>query len=133
MAQTVRAFNEAEAHPGVSLILAYSPCIAHGIDMSTHMTHQKKAALSGYWPLYRYDPALEAQGRPGLRLDSRAPTIPFADYAREEARFSMLQRINPTRADELMRLAQKDIDDRWHFYEQMVEIHRTAEYAEVTE
>jgi pyruvate-ferredoxin/flavodoxin oxidoreductase len=133
MTQTVRAFTEAAAHPGVSLILAYSPCIAHGIDMSTQMTHQKKATESGYWPLFRYDPAREAEGMPGLRLDSRTPTISFAEYAREEARFSMLRRTNPERADELMRLAQQDIDNRWNLYEQMVEIHRTAEFAEVSE
>lgn len=133
MTQTVRAFAEAEAHPGVSLILAYSPCIAHGIDMSTQMTHQKKASESGYWPLFRYDPSREAVGKAGLRLDSRSPTIPFVEYAREEARYSMLKRVNPERADELMRLAQQDINDRWNLYEQMVEIHRTAEYAEVTE
>jgi pyruvate-ferredoxin/flavodoxin oxidoreductase len=133
MTQTVRAFAEAEAHPGVSLILAYSPCIAHGIDMGTMMTHQKKATESGYWPLYRYDPAREAQGDPGLRLDSRTPTIPFVEYAQEEGRYAMLKRTNPERAEELMRLAQQDIDDRWNLYEQMVEIHRTAEYAEVTE
>jgi pyruvate-ferredoxin/flavodoxin oxidoreductase len=133
MTQTVRAFAEAEAHPGVSLILAYSPCIAHGIDMGTQMTHQKKATESGYWPLFRYDPAREAQGDPGLRLDSRTPTIPFEEYAREEGRYAMLKRTNPERAEELMRLAQQDIDDRWNLYEQMVEIHRTAEFAEVTE
>lgn len=127
--QTVRAFIEAEAHPGVSLILAYSPCIAHGIDMSQQLSHQRKATESGYWPLYRYDPNLE--GGPGLRLDSRAPSIRFADFAGDEARFSMLQRANPERFDELMALAQKDIDDRWHFYEQMVEVERTAEFAEV--
>ncbi len=133
MTQTVRAFAEAEAHPGVSLILAYSPCIAHGIDMGTQMTHQKKATESGYWPLFRYDPAREAQGDPGLRLDSRTPTIPFEEYAREEGRYAMLKRTNPERAEELMRLAQQDIDNRWNLYEQMVEIHRTAEFAEVTE
>ncbi len=133
MAQTVRTFIEAEQHPGVSLILAYSPCIAHGIDMSKQMTHQKKATESGYWPLYRYDPAREAANQPGMRLDSRKPTIPFGEYAREEARFSMLRRADPERAEELSRLAQQDIDDRWNLYEQMVEIHRTAEYGEVSE
>ena len=131
--QTLRAFREAAAYPGPSLILAYSPCIAHGIDMGTQMTHQKKATESGYWPLFRYDPAREAQGDPGLRLDSRTPTIPFEEYAREEGRYAMLKRTNPERAEELMRLAQQDIDDRWNLYEQMVEIHRTAEFAEVTE
>jgi pyruvate-ferredoxin/flavodoxin oxidoreductase len=131
MTQTVKAFAEAEAHSGVSLILAYSPCIAHGIDMSTQMTHQKEAATSGYWPLYRYDPAYEAAGQPGLRLDSRKPTIRFKDFAEKEARFAMLARVNPERSSELMKSAQKDIDDRWHLYEQLVEVHRTAEYADL--
>ena len=131
MTQTVRTFAEAEAHPGVSLIIAYSPCIAHGIDMTMQMDHQKQATESGHWPLYRYDPALEAKGKPGLRLDSRAPSIPFKEFARTEARFDMLARANPERAEELFALAQKDIDNRWHFYEQMVEVHRTAEYSEL--
>jgi pyruvate-ferredoxin/flavodoxin oxidoreductase len=133
MTQTVRAFAEAERHPGVSLIIAYSPCIAHGIEMATQMSHQKEAAESGYWPLFRYDPALEAAGKPGLRLDSRKPTLRFKDFAQSEARFAMLSRANPERSEALMRLAQKDIDDRWHLYEQMVNIHRSAEYAEVGE
>ncbi|MDX1448153.1 MAG: thiamine pyrophosphate-dependent enzyme [Acidimicrobiia bacterium] len=133
MTQTVRAFAEAEKHRGVSLILAYSPCIAHGIDMSKQMTHQAKAAESGFWPLFRYDPAREADGKPGLRLDSRTPTIPFSEFARSEARFAMLRAANPERADWLLQRAQQDIDDRWHLYSQMVEIHRTAEYAEVEE
>jgi len=131
MTQTVRTFAEAEAHPGVSLIIAYSPCIAHGIDMTNQMDHQKQATESGHWPLYRFDPALEARGLPGLRLDSRAPTIPFKEFARTEARFDMLARANPERAEELFAQAQRDIDNRWHFYEQMVEVHRTAEYGEL--
>jgi pyruvate-ferredoxin/flavodoxin oxidoreductase len=133
MTQTVRAFSEAERHRGVSLILAYSPCIAHGIDMATMMSHQGTAAESGYWPLYRYDPAREAAGKPGLRLDSRTPTVPFSEFARVEGRFAMLRAANPDRAEELMKRAQQDIDDRWHFYEQMVSIHRTAEYADPEE
>jgi pyruvate-ferredoxin/flavodoxin oxidoreductase len=133
MTQAVRAFAEAEAYPGVSLIIAYSPCIAHGIEMSTQMTHQKEATESGYWPLYRYDPAREAAGEPGLRLDSRTPTIPFKEFASKEARFAMLAKVNPSHAAELMARAQQDIDDRWHLYEQMVTVHRTAEYAEVSE
>ncbi len=133
MTQVVRAFAEAAAYPGVSLILAYSPCIAHGIDMATQMSHQKEATESGYWPLYRYDPAREAAGEPGLKLDSRAPTMKFSDFAKKEARFAMLARSNPEHAEELMARAQQDIDDRWHLYEQMVTIHRTAEYAEVEE
>ncbi len=128
MTQTVKAFTEAAAHPGPSLIIAYSPCIAHGIDMSDMMGHQKMAADSGYWPLYRYDPRREAHGDHALHLDSRKPKIPFKDFAMTEARFSMLARTNPVVADELMTLAQQDIDDRWHLYEQMVEIERTARY-----
>ena len=131
--QTVKTLAEAEAHDGVSLVVAYSPCIAHGIDMSTQMTHQKDATSSGYWPLYRYDPGREAEGLPGLRLDSRKPTIAFKDFASKEARFAMLRRVDPDRADELIAGAQQDIDDRWHLYEQMVTIHRTAEYTEVEE
>jgi pyruvate-ferredoxin/flavodoxin oxidoreductase len=128
MTQTVKAMTEAAAHPGPSLVIAYSPCIAHGIDMSDMMGHQKMAADSGYWPLYRYDPRREAAGDHGLQLDSRKPTISFKDFALTEARFSMLARANPDVADELMMLAQRDIDDRWHLYEQMVEVERTARF-----
>ncbi|UCG41019.1 MAG: 4Fe-4S dicluster domain-containing protein, partial [Acidimicrobiia bacterium] len=131
--QTVRAFEEAEKHKGVSLILAYSPCIAHGIEMRTQMTHQKEATDSGYWPLFRYDPLLEEDGKPGLRLDSRAPTMSFKEFASKENRFAMLQRVNPEHANTLLAQAQQDIDNRWQLYEQMVEIHRTAVYEEVTE
>jgi pyruvate-ferredoxin/flavodoxin oxidoreductase len=131
--QTVKTIAEAEAHRGVSLIIAFSPCIAHGYDMKDQLSHQKAATDSGYWPLYRYDPAREAQGQPGLRLDSRAPTIPFKDYAHTETRFAMLGKVDPKGAEELLRRAQGDIDDRWHLYEQMVDVHRTAEYAEVEE
>ncbi len=131
--QTVKTLAEAEAHRGVSLVIAYSPCIAHGMDMRDQLGHQKAAADSGYWPLYRYDPAREAVGMPGLRLDSRKPSIPFKEFASKETRFAMLGKVDPTGAEALLEQAQKDIDDRWHLYEQMVNIHRTAEYAEVEE
>jgi pyruvate-ferredoxin/flavodoxin oxidoreductase len=127
----VKALAEAAAHPGPSLVIAYSPCIAHGIDMSDMMGHQKMAAESGYWPLYRYDPRREIAGDHGLHLDSRKPTIPFETFAMTEARFSMLARTRPEVAVELMGLAQRDIDDRWHFYEQMVEVERTARYGDL--
>ncbi|MEX1288001.1 MAG: pyruvate:ferredoxin (flavodoxin) oxidoreductase, partial [Acidimicrobiia bacterium] len=133
MTQTVRAMVEAERHPGVSLVIAYSPCIAHGYDMRFQMDHQATATATGHWPLFRYDPALEAEGHPGLRLDSRKPTKPFREYAATEGRFSMLERTNPEQAKELLARAQQDIDNRWQLYEQMVEIHRTAVYEEVTE
>ena len=131
MTQTVRALTEAAAHPGPSLVIAYSPCIAHGIDMSEMMDHQKMAAESGYWPLYRYDPTREERGDHALHLDSRKPSIAFREFALTEARFSMLARTSPAVADELMTLAQEDIDDRWHLYEQMVEVERTARFGMV--
>ncbi|MBT8216547.1 MAG: 4Fe-4S dicluster domain-containing protein, partial [Acidimicrobiia bacterium] len=133
MNQVVKAFAEAEAHPGTSLIIAFSPCIAHGIDMGTMMSHQKRASESGYWPLYRYDPAADAVGKPGLRLDSREPTISFKEFAAKEGRFAMLARANPEHADELAALAQRDIDNRWQLYEQMVKVHRTAVFEDLEE
>ncbi|HET9261323.1 MAG TPA: 4Fe-4S dicluster domain-containing protein, partial [Acidimicrobiia bacterium] len=131
--QTVKTIAEAEAHRGVSLVIAYSPCIAHGYDMKNQLSHQKAATDSGYWPLFRYDPAREAMGEPGLRLDSRAPTIPFKDYASTETRFAMLGKVDREGAEELLHHAQADIDNRWHLYEQMVNVHRTAEYSEIEE
>jgi pyruvate-ferredoxin/flavodoxin oxidoreductase len=133
MNQVVKAFAEAEAHPGTSLIIAFSPCIAHGIDMGTMMSHQKRAAESGYWPLYRYDPAADAVGKPGLRLDSREPTISFKEFAAKEGRFAMLARANPEHAEELAEQAQADIDNRWQLYEQMVHVHRTAVFEDLEE
>jgi pyruvate-ferredoxin/flavodoxin oxidoreductase len=133
MNQVVKAFAEAEAHDGTSLIIAYSPCIAHGIDMATMMSHQKEAAQSGYWPLYRYDPTAEAAGKPALRLDSRAPTIPFKEFAAKEGRFAMLARANPEYAATLVDQAQADIDNRWQLYEQMVDVQRIAVFEEEEE
>ena len=118
--QTVKAITEAEAHPGPSLVIAYSTCIAHGIDMSTSMSHQKDLVDSGYWPLYRFDPSKD--GDDTFRLDSRAPSKPFREVAEREARYAMLSRSNPDGADELMDLAQQDIDDRWALYSQFTEV-----------
>ena len=131
--QTTKTFAEAEAYRGVSLVIAYSPCIAHGFDLKDQLDHQKSATSSGHWPLYRYDPGREAGGEPGLLLDSRKPTIPFRQFAETESRFAMLGRADPKVAEALMRRAQQDIDDRWHLYEQMVQVHRTAEYTELEE
>ena len=118
--QTVKAITEAEAHPGPSLVIAYSTCIAHGIDMSTSMSHQKDLVDSGYWPLYRFDPAKEGDGT--FRLDSREPSKPFREVAASEARYAMLPRANPDGAEELMDLAQQDIDDRWELYRQFTNV-----------
>jgi pyruvate-ferredoxin/flavodoxin oxidoreductase len=123
-AQTIKAFREAESYPGPSLLLAYSHCIAHGINMTTSMTHQKDIVQCGMWPLYRYDPRLAHDHGHAFHLDSRAPKIPFRDVAMQEARFAMLARSNPEEADRLFALAQKDIEDQWHYYEQMAGVER---------
>ena len=125
-AQTVKAFVEAEAHPGPSLIIAYSHCIAHGINMTTAMTHQREAVASGYWPLYRFVPGGGKQdGRP-FHLDSRQPSVRFRDFAMKEARFGMLPLANPTEAEQLLNVAQTDIDERWHLYAQMAGVERVS-------
>ncbi|HSP10392.1 MAG TPA: pyruvate:ferredoxin (flavodoxin) oxidoreductase [Candidatus Dormibacteraeota bacterium] len=125
-AQTVKAFAEAEAHDGPSLIIAYSTCIAHGIEMSTAMSHQKEAVDSGYWPLYRFDPQREAAHEHPFVLDSRAPSMPLKDFAAKEGRYALLARSKPELAERLMNLAQKDVDERWHVYEQMAAVERNA-------
>ena len=122
--QTVRALLEADAWPGPSLVIAYSTCIAHGIDMSKSMTHQKEAVLSGHWPLYRYQPS-SGEGQP-FKLDSKPPSIPLAAFASTEARFAALKRSAPDRAEELLALAQADVDERWRYYEQLAEIERSV-------
>jgi len=108
------------------LIIAYSHCIAQGIDMTTAMSHQKEAAATGYWPLYRYDPRLAGDGAHPFHLDSRKPSLPFKNFAMKEARFSMLARSNPAHAERLLELAQRDIDERWRFYEQMAGVERSV-------
>lgn len=111
--QTLRAIVEAEAYDGPSLILAYSHCIAHGIDMALGFTQQKLAVNSGYWPLYRYNPALIAQGQNPFQLDSKAPSVPLRDYAYNEVRYRMLSHTAPQDAARLLELAQNDVKLRW--------------------
>lgn len=123
-AQTVRVFKEAESYRGPSLILAYSHCIAHGIEMATSMTHQKDAVRSGFWPLYHYDPRMAHAGLHPFHLDSHKPTLRFEDFAMKEARFAMLAHSFPEQAEQLFDLAQQDIDDQWHYYEQMAQVER---------
>ncbi len=123
--QTTKAMLEADAWPGPSLIIAYSTCIAHGIDMTKSMSHQKDAVRSGYWPLYRFHPS-EVEGGQPFKLDSSKPSIPIADFVATEARFAVLRRTHPDRAAELATLAQADADERWHYYEQLAGIERTV-------
>ncbi len=122
--QTIKAFQEAESYKGPSLIIAFSPCIAHGIDMTKSMSHMKNAVNSAFWPLFRFDPREATEGKHPFRLDSRKPTMTFRDYAATEARFAALARSNPKEADRLFALAQRDINDQWHFYEQMAGVER---------
>jgi pyruvate-ferredoxin/flavodoxin oxidoreductase len=122
--QTLKVFEEADSYPGPSLILAYSHCIAHGCDMFTATGHQKEAVASAYWPLYRYDPRHCGNGGHPFHLDSRTPTLPLKEFALKEARYAMLSRANPAQADELLALAQRDVDERWRYYEQMAGIER---------
>ena len=121
--QTVKAFVEADAWDGPSLIIAYSTCIAHGIDMETSMSHQKDAVKSGYWPLYRYQPGSHEHGHP-FHLDSAPPSIPVRQFALKEARFAMLARSDPDRSNRLLDLAQTEIDERWRYYEQLADVER---------
>src|SRR5207302_9161589 len=114
-AQAVRALWEAETYRGPALVIAYSHCIEHGIEMEQGMLHQKDAVDTGYWPLYRYDPR---QAKP-LRLDSRRKR-PLAGFLAEENRFSSLQRSRPQTAAELDELEQEDVDGRWARLELML-------------
>ena len=124
--QTIRALAEAAAHPGPSLVVAYSTCIAHGIDMTTGISSQKRAVDSGYWPLYRYDPKLSHGGEHPMQLDSRAPVMPLREFTSKEARFSMLARSDPAEATRLADLAQRDVDERRRLYEQLAGIERSS-------
>jgi pyruvate-ferredoxin/flavodoxin oxidoreductase len=123
--QTVRALLEAQAWPGTSIIIAYSTCIAHGIEMSTSMSHMKDAVASGYWPLYRFRPSVEDGTHP-FKLDSKQPTMPVGDFMSAETRFSMLTRSDPERSKHLFDLAQADADERWSYYSQLAGMERTV-------
>jgi pyruvate-ferredoxin/flavodoxin oxidoreductase len=120
--QTVKAFLEAEAHPGPSLIIAYSQCIAHGIDMAKGMTQQKLAVECGHWPLYRFDPKLADEGKNPFQLDSRDPKIPLQDYIYTEGRYRMLQRSDPEAAKILLQHAQEAVTQRWKQYKQLAQV-----------
>ena len=117
--QTLRAFREAEAYDGPSLVIAYSHCIAHGIDMRDGLGQQYRAVSSGYWPLIRYDPVARAAGANPFLLDSPRPRIPLADYTRRELRYRTLSNTDPAEADRLALLAQEAVDQRWNTYEEM--------------
>jgi pyruvate-ferredoxin/flavodoxin oxidoreductase len=115
-AQTVKAFLEAEAYDGPSIIIAYSHCIAQGIDMGRGMNNQKVAVETGYWPLFRYNPRNVAEGKNPFKLDSKAPKLPLQEFTNLETRFKVLEKSHPERAKLLHQLAQGDIQRRWDYY-----------------
>jgi pyruvate-ferredoxin/flavodoxin oxidoreductase len=121
MAQTIRAFREAESYPGASLILAYSHCINHGIDMSKGMEQQKAAVTSGLWPLYRYDPRLKEEGKNPFQLDSKEATTSLEDFMYKEVRFKSLKAASPDRADALLAKAQAQVDRVWKEYKYLAD------------
>jgi pyruvate-ferredoxin/flavodoxin oxidoreductase len=121
-AQCVRAFVEAEAYEGPSIILAYSHCIAHGIDMAKGFDTQKAAVDAGHWPLYRFNPDLVKEGKNPLQLDSKEPKIAYKQYAYMQTRFKMLTRSRPEEAERLIQLAQQDAATKWHLYDQLAKL-----------
>ena len=117
--QTLTAFREAEAFDGPSLVLAYSHCIAHGIEMRNGLDQQYRAVASGYWPLIRYDPMVRAAGGNPFLLDSPRRRIPLAEYTKRELRYRSLTNTNPAEAERLHELAEQEVDRRWDVYEEM--------------
>ena len=113
--QAVKAINEAEAYDGPSIIIAYAHCINHGLNLALGIDQQKKAVECGHWPLYRYNPELEDEGKNPLAIDSKEPSIKFADYALNENRYRMLKLSNPDQFDQLMEASQKDVEKGWKF------------------
>ncbi len=118
-AQTIRAFLEAEAYDGPSLIIAYSNCIAHGYDMKYGLEQQQAAVDSGHWPLYRYNPDLALEGKNPFQLDSRPPKLPLEQYIYREGRYRILQQSNPVAAERLLNLAKADVEARWEIIERL--------------
>jgi pyruvate-ferredoxin/flavodoxin oxidoreductase len=117
--QTLVAFREAEAYDGPSLVIAYSHCIAHGIEMRNGLDQQYRAVASGYWPLIRYDPMARAAGGNPFLLDSPRPRIPLADYTNRELRYRTLANSDPAEAERLHALAEQAVAQRWEVYEEM--------------
>ena len=120
--QCVKAFNEADAYNGPSLVIAYSHCIAHGIDMSNGLTEQKRAVDSGAWVLFRYNPDLAKQGKNPLILDSKEPSLDLEEYMYNELRFKALKNANPERASFLLGQAKKDVQRRYNIYKHLAEM-----------
>ena len=125
--QTLKAFREADAYDGPSLIIAYSHCTQHGIDMRKGLNQQKLAVDSGAWPLFRYNPLAAEEGKNPLTIDSKAPSISIEEYAYNETRYRMLVQSNEERAEQLLKLAQMDSEKRWKLYKQMAELNYSVD------
>ncbi|HJZ12126.1 MAG TPA: pyruvate:ferredoxin (flavodoxin) oxidoreductase, partial [Acidobacteriota bacterium] len=128
--QTLRALLEAESYDGPSIVIAYSPCIAHGYDMAKSLEQTKLAVQSGHWPMYRYDQRLAEQGQNPLMIESKEPSIPISQYAYNETRYKMLTQLDEVRAEELMHEAQQDAKSRWTLYQQMAAMHYNGDKKE---
>ncbi len=120
--QVLRAFLEAESYDGPSVIIAYSPCIAHGIDLANNLKQQDLAVNAGHWGLFRYDPRKADQGENPLHLDSKEPSVPYRDFAMSETRFAVLERTDPDAAHRFMESAQHQIKAKFHLYEQLAKL-----------
>jgi pyruvate-ferredoxin/flavodoxin oxidoreductase len=120
--QTLRTFLEAESYNGPSLIICYSPCIAHGVDLANNIHQQELAVESGHWPLFRYDPRRTSKGENPLKMDSKEPSIPYREFATSETRFSVLQRTHPEDSERFLRHAQQQIKTRYQLYEQLAHL-----------
>ncbi|BAO43740.1 pyruvate:ferredoxin (flavodoxin) oxidoreductase [Thiolapillus brandeum] len=119
---TLKALMEAESYPGPSIILAYSPCIAHGVDMSFNLRQQKLAINSGHWPLYRYDPRRREKGLNPLQLDYKKPSVPLKEYYQTETRFAMLWRSHPQEAEAFLAQQQEAVLERYIHLEQLASL-----------
>jgi pyruvate-ferredoxin/flavodoxin oxidoreductase len=130
MNQTVKALQEAESYPGTSLVISYSPCIAHGYNLSHGGEQQKRIVQSGVWPLYRFDPRRSAVGEPALQLDSKAPSLRVNDFVQGEARFKMVENLDPARFKGLMAESQRNAEAKYPLLKRMSladqEIHQSA-------
>lgn len=120
--QTLNAFIEAEAHDGPSIIIAYAPCIAHGVDMSNNHRQQNLAVKSGHWPLFRFNPNRIKLGKNPMQLDSAEPSIPYREFVMSETRFSMLWQSHPDAAEGFLKQAQQDVKNRYRYYKQLSEL-----------
>jgi pyruvate-ferredoxin/flavodoxin oxidoreductase len=125
--QYMKALVEAESYPGPSILIAYAPCINHGINMGLSQEEMKRAVETGYWPLYRFDPRLKEEGKNPFILDSKEPSGDFREFLMGEVRYSSLTRTFPESAEALFQKAEEDMRDRWESYKRLAEEEKQAQ------